>query len=117
MEVFGHRLPQFSSDLSDIWLECAQQWIVETVKEAYTRADRDQEDRVTPHEVRALSASWAYNFQVALPDILSAAYGRLSGVFQNSYLNDMASVADGMSALGPVVVAQQDVDPGHLPPP
>ena len=81
-------------------------WTVETVKEAYTRADRDQEDRVTAHEVRALSASWAYNCQVALPDILSAAYWRLSGVFPNSYLHDMASIADGMSTLGPVGVAQ-----------
>ena len=45
-----------------------QRWIVETVKEAYTQADR-QYDCVTAHEVRALSASWAYNCQVALPDI------------------------------------------------
>ena len=43
-------------------------------------------------------------------------YWRSSGVFQNSYLRDMASIADGMSTLGPVVVAQQVVDPGHLLP-
>ena len=54
--------------------------IVETVKEVYTRADREY-NRVT-----ALSASWAYNCQVALPDILSAAFWRSSGVLQNSYL-------------------------------
>ena len=92
------------------------QWIVETVKEAYTQADREY-DHVTAHEVRALSASWAYNCQVALPDILSAAFWRSSGVFQNSYLRDMACIADGMSTLGPVVVAQQVVYPGHLHPP
>ena len=85
-------------------------------QKAYTQADHaDREyDRVTAHEVRALSASWAYNCQVALPDILSAAFWRSSGVFQNSYLRDMACIADGMSTLGPVVVAQQVVDPGHL---
>ena len=38
-------------------------WIVETVKEAYTQADRDQEDSITGHDVRVLSASWAYNCQ------------------------------------------------------
>ena len=91
-------------------------WIVETVKEAYTEADREY-DRVTAHEVRALSASWAYNCQVALLDILSAAFWRSSGVFENSYLRDMAYIADGISTLGPVVVAQQIVDPGHLHPP
>ena len=66
---------------------------------------------------RALSASWAYNCQVALPDILSAAFWRSSGVFQNLYLRDMACIAEGMLTLGPVVVAQQVVDPGHLHPP
>ena len=86
-------------------------WIVE----AYTQADREY-DRVTAHKVRTLSASWAYNCQVAVPDILSA-FWRSSGVFQNSYLPDMACIADGMSTPGPVVVAQQVVDPGHLHPP
>ena len=100
--------------IKDIMRSHISKWIIETVKKAYMWADRDQEDRVTAHEVRALSASWAYNCQVALPDILSAAYWRSSGVFQNSYLRDMASIADGMSTLGPVVVAQQVVDPGHL---
>ena len=85
-------------------------------QEAYTQADLEY-DRVTAYEVRALSASWAYNCQVALPDILSAAFWRSSGVFQNSYLRDMACIADGMLTLGPVVVAQQVVDPGHLHPP
>ena len=103
--------------IRDIMRSHISKWIVETVKEAYTRADRHYEDQVTAHEVRALSASWAYNCQVALPDILSAAFWRLSGVFQNSYLHDMASIADGMSTLGPVVVAQHVMDPGHLLPP
>ena len=103
-------------NIRDIMRSHISRWIVETVKEAYTQADR-QYDRVTAHEVRALSASWAYNCQVALPDILAAAFWRSSGVFQNSYLRDMACVAEGMSTLGPVVVAQHVVDPGHLHPP
>ena len=91
-------------------------WIMETDKEAYTQADPEF-DQVIAHSVRALSASWAFNCQLALSDILSAAVWRSSGVFQNSYLRDMACIADGMSTLGPVVVAQQVVDPGHLHPP
>ena len=59
----------------------------------------------------------AYNCQVALPDILSAAFWKSSGVFQNLYLRDMACITDGMSTLGPVMVAQEVVDPGHLHPP
>ena len=106
----------WNRNIRDIMRSHISRWIVETVKEAYTQADREY-DRVTAHEVRALSASWAYNCQVALPDILSAAFWRSSGVFQNLYLRDMACIADGMSTLGPVVVAQQVVDPGHLHPP
>ena len=106
----------WNRSIRDIMRSHISRWIVETVKEAYTQADR-QYDCVTAHEVRALSASWAYNCQVALPDILAAAFWRSSGVFQNSYLRDMACVAEGMSTLGPVVVAQHVVDPGHLHPP
>ena len=78
----------WNHSIRDIMRSHISRWIVETVKEAYTQADR-QYDRVTAHEVRALSASWAYNCQVALPDILSAAFWRSSGVFQKSYLRDM----------------------------
>ena len=106
----------WNRNIRDIMRSHISRWIMETVKEAYTRAEREY-DRVTAHEVGALSASWAYNCQVALPDILSAAFWRLSGVFQNSYLRDMACIADGMSTLGPVVVVQQVMDPGYLPPP
>ena len=106
----------WNRSIRDIMRSHISRWIMETVKEAYTQADR-QYDRVTAHEVRVLSASWAYNCPVALPDILSAAFWRSSGVFQNSYLRDMACIAEGMSTLGPVVVAQHVVDPGHLHPP
>ena len=43
-------------------------------------------------------------------------FGGLPGLFQNSFLRDMACVAEGMLTLGPVVVVQH-VDPGHLHPP
>ena len=102
----------WNHSIRDIMRSHISRWIVETVKEAYTQADR-----VTAHEVPALSASWAYNCQVALPDILSAAFCRSSGVFQNSYLRNMACIAEGMSTLGPVVVARHVVYPGHLHPP
>ena len=53
--------------IRDIMRSRISRWIMETVKE------------VMAHEVRALSASLAYNCQVALPDILSAAFWRSSG--------------------------------------
>ena len=105
----------WNRNIKDIMRSHISRWIMETVKEAYTQADREY-DRVTAHEVRALSASWAYNCQVALPDILSGVLEVIRSL-HNSYLRDMACIADGMSTRGPVVVAQQVVDPEHLPPP
>ena len=98
----GHQrmFVHWNRNIRDIMRSHISRWIVETVKEAYTQADREY-DWVTAHEVRALSA----------------AFWRSSGVFQNSYLRDVACIADGMSTLGPVVVPQQVVDPGHLHPP
>ena len=101
----------WNRNIRDIMRSHLSRWIMETVKVAYTQADQ-QYDCVTAHEIRALSASWVYNCQVALPDFLAAAIWRSSGVFQNSYLRDMACVAEGMSTLSPVVVAQHVVNPG-----
>ena len=64
----------WNSTIRDIMRSHISRWIVETVTGVYTGADREY-DHATAHEVRALSASWAYNCQVALPDILSAAFG------------------------------------------
>ena len=81
------------------------------VKQSYVEADLDYGSHVTAHEVRAIAASWAYVNQVALTDIMAAAFWRSPGVFQNSYLRDLASSANGTYSLGPIVVAQHVVLP------
>ena len=104
-------LLHWDTDIEDISRAHVSRWIVETVKEAYDRADLDV-DRVTAHEVRAISASWAYLNQIPLDHILSAAFWRSQGVFQRHYLRDLTNTTGGMSTLGPVVAAQSIV---HLP--
>lgn len=81
-------------------------WIVTAVKRTYDEADIVY-DNVTSHEVRAIATSWTYATQVALDDIMAAAFWRSSGVFQNSYLRDLTASADGLYSLGPFVVAPQ----------
>ena len=94
-------------NIRDITKAHISKWIVEVVKHAYTARDVPIPDHVIAHELRALSASWAYNAHVALEDVLSACSWRSPGVFQNNYLRDMSLVAEGMHSLGPVVVAQR----------
>ena len=60
----GGMFIHWNCNIRDIMRSHISRWIVETVKEAYTRAERVY-DQVTAHEVRALSASWAYNCQFA----------------------------------------------------
>ena len=75
----------------------------------YTRADLDYDDDSRAHELRAIASSWAYVNQVGLEDILDDASWRSAGVFQGSYLRDMASIGDGMAS--PIVAAQHVVCP------
>ena len=91
-------------NIRDITKAHFSKWIVEVFKYAYIRRDIPLPDHVIAHELRALSASWAYNAHVALEDACSWSS---PGVFQNNYLRDMSLCSEGMFSLGPVVVAQQ----------
>ena len=76
------------------------------VKSAYLTHDQVPPARVTAHELRALSSSWANNCLMALENVMSAAFRSSAGVFQRNYLRDLAPTAESMATLGPVVVAQ-----------
>ena len=84
-------------------------WIVETIRFAYSDPSEEslQFARVTAHEVRALSTSWAFFRGTSLSDLLSAVHWRSQSTFSSAYLRDMAVESDGMFSLGPVCVAQR----------
>ena len=75
-------------------------------KTAYLTSNKDIPERVTTHELRALPSSWAYPCHIALKEVLSAAFWRLSGVFQKNYLRILAPISGAMATLGLVVAAQ-----------
>ena len=83
-------------------------WLVQLVKEAEGRADLDIE-HVTAHEARAVSVSWAYLNQIPLEHIISSAFWRSQGFFQQHYLWDLAQTSGDMAMLGPIVAAQAEV--------
>jgi hypothetical protein len=80
-------------------------WVMLAVKTAYESVGQTPPVGISAHELRALAASWAYRRHVPLEDIKEALYWRSNGIFQDHYLRDMSAVAEGMSRLGPVVVA------------
>ena len=92
----------------DISPSTISRWICDVIKLAY--ADLSSSDlsfmKISAHEVRALSSSWAYWNSVALEDVVRAAYWRTNSPFSSFYLRDLAQIRQDTSSLGPLVAAQ-----------
>ena len=86
-------------------------WIASTVQKAYSSlSDKDLPLlKVRPHELRALSTSWAFINHTPLEDILQATFWRNPTTFSSFYLRSFQCQQDNLSLLGPVVVAQSVV--------
>lgn len=67
--------------------------------------------QVRAHDLRALAASWAAFNNVSTDEICKACYWKRTGTFQDRYLKDMATSADGLYSLGGLVVAHTVVNP------
>jgi hypothetical protein len=62
--------------------------------------------KVTGHQVRAMSTSWAFAKRASLADIMNAASWKSHTTFTRFYLRDVTNISDNMLKLGPVVAAQ-----------
>ena len=62
--------------------------------------------KISAHEVRALSSSWAYWNSVALDNVVRAVYWSTNSTFASFYLRDLAPIRQDTSSLGPLVAAQ-----------
>lgn len=87
-------------------------WISRTIRKAYDNSNKDLQtlSSVRAHELRALSASWAYFNGVPMNDIMQSAYWRGHSTFSDYYLRSLANQADDLYSLGPIVVNQQVVE-------
>lgn len=112
----GTRLfvPLESSRRADISPTDISRWIVQAVKWAYANHQSYELTRVTAHEVRAISASWALFAGVSVKEICEAAYWRSTNTFGSCYLRDMAPNHEELRSLGPVVAAQTAIRPPRL---
>ena len=101
-------LPLPSAKKSDCSAADISKWIVSTVRWAYNESSESQLrlDRVSAHEVRALSTSMALAAGVPLDDVVRAGTWRSANSFVSFYLRDMSSELDGLHSLGPISVSQ-----------
>ncbi|KAH3702845.1 hypothetical protein DPMN_077871 [Dreissena polymorpha] len=58
------------------------------------------------HELRAISASWAYINNVSLSEVLQAAFWRNPTTFSSFYLRSLQCQQDNLYMLGPHLVVQ-----------
>ena len=61
--------------------------------------------RVTPHEVRAVATSLAFEHNLAIDAALEAAQWRSNTVFTGHYLKEVAIQYQNCKVLGPIVAA------------
>ena len=86
----------------------------QTILLCYKQADQEALDlvQVKAHGIRAFAASKAFYGGVSVDQIMQACHWKAHNTFTNFYLKDLTwSDNDNNMYLGPVVTAQQVLDP------
>ena len=99
---------------SDIRPATLSSWLKQTILLCYKQADQQALDlvQVKAHDIRAFAASKAFYGGVSVDQIMQACPWKAHNTFTNFYLKDLTwSDNDNNMYLGPVVVAQQVLDP------
>ena len=99
---------------SDIRPATLSSWLKQTILLCYKQADQQALDLVQDkaHDIRTFAASKAFYSGVSVDQIMQACHWKAHNTFTNFYLKDLTwSDNDNNMYLGPVVVAQQVLDP------
>ena len=89
-------------------------WLKQTILLCYKQAYQQALDfiQIKAHDIRAFGASKAFYGGVLVDQIMQACYWKAHNTFTNFYLKDLTwSDNDNNMYLGPVVAAQQVLDP------
>ena len=99
---------------SDIRPATLSSWLKQTILLCYKQADQQALDlvQVKAHDIRAFAASKAFYGGVSVDQIMQACHWKAHNTFTNFYLKDLTWWdTDNNMYLGPVVAAQQVLDP------
>ena len=97
---------------SDLRPATLSSWLKQTILLCYKQADQQALVQVKAHDIRAFAASKAFYGGVSLDQIMQACHWKAHNTFTNFYLKDLTwSDNDNNLYLGPVVAAQQVLDP------
>ena len=91
----------------DLTVNTVSRWVRELISLAYSAAPPTD---ARPHELRAWSSSLALSLNVAMDEIMAAAYWKTSSAFISHYLRDVTHHRqDGRRGLSYVAVAQRSL--------
>ena len=99
---------------SDIRPATLSSWLKQTILLCYKQADQQALDlvQVKAHDIRVFAASKAFYGGVSVDQIMQACHWKVHNTFTSFYLKDLTwSDNDKNMYLGPVVAAQQVLDP------
>ena len=99
---------------SDIRPATLSSWLKQTILLCYKQADQQALDlvQVKAHDIRAFATSKAFYGGVSVDQIMQACHWKAHNTFTNFYLKDLTwSDNENNMYLGPVIVAQQVLDP------
>ncbi|CAG2229303.1 unnamed protein product [Mytilus edulis] len=97
----------------DLSAKTISTWICKTIQLAYSFSNEEllNSMHVKAHDVRAISTSWALFNNAYLEEVLSAGFWRTENSFISHYLQSLATQAQSLYSLGPLVSAQRVVFP------
>lgn len=95
--------------ISDLSVKTISTWICKCISLAYgsSKAELLNSFNVKAHDVRGISTSWALFNSASLEEVLSAGFWRNENSFISHYLQSMATFAESLYSLGPIVSAQR----------
>ena len=95
----------------DLAKSTLSRWVKYAIKHAYDSISKNPNRLFKPraHELRALSASWAYMNYIPLEEILKSAVWSSSSLFASHYLRDFREQTENLRAMGPIIAAQKVV--------
>ena len=98
---------------SDIRPATLSSWLKQTILLCYKQADQQALNlvQVKVHDIRAFAASKAFYGGVSVDQIMQACHWKAHNTFTNFYLKDLTWSDENNMYLGPVVAAQQVLDP------
>ena len=90
-------------------------WVKYAIKHAYGSISKNPNRLFNPraHELRAISASWAYMNFIPLEEVLKSPVWSSSSLFASHYLRDFREQTENLRAIGPIIAAQKVVGGGR----